>query len=445
MSQVSIEFPARCSSGIPVFALGVIAIGAGIYQKNPALLALGSVFCSASLLLWFIVRRSGRGIRLRRIAPRAAFEGERVDVALELENGSGQSFFYPQVCDVFAPEIHAQKSIAFSGRLVPDESARQEYVGYCVLPRGKYSFGPAAIRISDPLGWFEKTRLLESDEVLKLYPRIGDYDLEEDLGRCVGAIVSDRHDPRVGLSSEFRSVREYRPGDSPRRVHWGLSARRGEPVVREFSAPSLGERTIFLDVNAAARVGWGRASSLEAAIKIAGAVVRRSLDQGRRTRVVLDREEDAPSIIEGNAPPDLTRFLDLFVELKTRPEAAPLTRVLDRYGPRVPVGGTEVVMLHPYLFEEPSIHGWLATRRRLGSRVIVVLFEGRSIDEEVVRDDKPTAYVVARRLAPLGLETYVIHPGDPLETGLPRWSPASDRPLTGESASGEASLPGAKR
>lgn len=446
MTAVKIEFPARSSSGIPILALGVIALFAGLYQKNPALLALACVFCSAPLLTWFLVRRSARGIRLRRSSPGAVFEGDSIDVSLELTNNSGQAYFYPQVCEVFAPEIHAQKSIAFSGRLIRGESARQAYSGECVLPRGIYPLGPAAIRLCDPLGWFEANRLMRSQDSLKLYPRIGNFDLDQDLGRCVGAIVSDRHDPRVGLSSEFRSVREYRPGDSPRRVHWGLSARRGQPVVREFSAPSLGERTIFLDSYSEARVGWGRGSSVESEVKLAGAVIRRSLGQGRQTRLASSTEDSSTTMTEGSTRSDLVRFLDELVSFRTSSDADPMTDFLTRIGSRVPVGGTEVLMMHPYLFSNVALDGWLATRRRLGSRVIVILFEGRAPDEPLNASVETTAYQVARRLARFGLETHVIHAGDPIEVGIPEWGSESESAidLSTSSATGFSEAPPAE-
>src|SRR5207237_287835 len=39
---------------------------------------------------------------------------------------------------------------------------------------------------------------------------------------------------RVGESEEFVSLRDYRPGDPLRLIHWKSWARRGRPVVKEF-------------------------------------------------------------------------------------------------------------------------------------------------------------------------------------------------------------------
>jgi uncharacterized protein (DUF58 family) len=44
-------------------------------------------------------------------------------------------------------------------------------------------------------------------------------------------------------------VRQYRPGDSLRRIHWRSSARHGELVVREYEPPGVQTLGIFCDPN----------------------------------------------------------------------------------------------------------------------------------------------------------------------------------------------------
>jgi hypothetical protein len=53
--------------------------------------------------------------------------------------------------------------------------------------------------------------------------------------------------PRAGSGTELFGVREYRPGDSLRRIHWRSSARHGELVVREFEPPGVQTLGIFVD------------------------------------------------------------------------------------------------------------------------------------------------------------------------------------------------------
>lgn len=51
----------------------------------------------------------------------------------------------------------------------------------------------------------------------------------------------------VGQSDEFVSLREYRPGDPLRHIHWRSWARTGEPVVKEFEDEYFVRHALILD------------------------------------------------------------------------------------------------------------------------------------------------------------------------------------------------------
>lgn len=51
----------------------------------------------------------------------------------------------------------------------------------------------------------------------------------------------------VGLADEFASLREYRPGDPLRRVHWRSWAKAGQPVVKEFEDEYFVRHALILD------------------------------------------------------------------------------------------------------------------------------------------------------------------------------------------------------
>lgn len=51
----------------------------------------------------------------------------------------------------------------------------------------------------------------------------------------------------VGEENEFIGLRDYRPGDPPRRIHWRSFAKRGEPVVKEFQDEFFVRYGLLLD------------------------------------------------------------------------------------------------------------------------------------------------------------------------------------------------------
>ncbi|MBO3461801.1 DUF58 domain-containing protein [Aetokthonos hydrillicola Thurmond2011] len=69
----------------------------------------------------------------------------------------------------------------------------------------------------------------------------------------------------VGESEEFRSLRDYRPGDSLRKIHWKSWAKVGHPIVKEEQDEFLVRHAIILDTFQTAKYS----EILEEAVSIA--------------------------------------------------------------------------------------------------------------------------------------------------------------------------------
>lgn len=95
----------------------------------------------------------------------------------------------------------------------------------------------------DPLGLFVTRRRYADAEAaiaLPLFSSISDRRQVRELEAVAAA-------PRAGSGTELFGVREYRPGDSLRRIHWRSSARLGELAVREFEPPGVQTLGVFVD------------------------------------------------------------------------------------------------------------------------------------------------------------------------------------------------------
>src|SRR5204862_6450540 len=51
----------------------------------------------------------------------------------------------------------------------------------------------------------------------------------------------------IGESEEFVSLRDYRPGDPLRRIHWRSWAKAGKPVVKDFQDEFFVRHALILD------------------------------------------------------------------------------------------------------------------------------------------------------------------------------------------------------
>src|SRR5439155_16399434 len=90
-----------------------------------------------------------------------------------------------------------------------------------------------------PLALVQLTRRLGQAADLIVFPKLGQLQrgrLRRFLAQHSPSLGQARAFPRrhPGAQTEFHGLRTFRPGDSPRWIHWRTSARRGELMVREF-------------------------------------------------------------------------------------------------------------------------------------------------------------------------------------------------------------------
>ncbi len=74
--------------------------------------------------------------------------------------------------------------------------------------------------------------------------------------------------PQVGDSQEFLQLRDYRPGDPVRRIHWPSTARSGRLVVKETGEEYFSRVGLVLDTFA----GVGDGALLDAAVSVAASL-----------------------------------------------------------------------------------------------------------------------------------------------------------------------------
>jgi uncharacterized protein (DUF58 family) len=93
---------------------------------------------------------------------------------------------------------------------------------YC-SERRTGSLGPAQLHCSDPLGLFPFAAVAEDTTRLVVYPAPGMIDIPNPGGIPLGKLPS----PKLLYEdlTRRRSLREYRPGDEPRRINWKASIR----------------------------------------------------------------------------------------------------------------------------------------------------------------------------------------------------------------------------
>jgi len=143
----------------------------------------------------------------------------------------------------------------------------------CLCPkRGRYTIGPFTIYLFDPWGVFFLRKNYEISSELYVYPKIFNIRKFPPLikgsvpwfGIEINRVSGDEHD--------FFGVREYKPGDPIKKIHWLSTARKNNLIVKEFQQRAFFNATIVFDLDKDKNFGEGKNSVAEYIIKVAASV-----------------------------------------------------------------------------------------------------------------------------------------------------------------------------
>jgi len=115
--------------------------------------------------------------------------------------------------------------------------------------RGVHALGPVSLRVGGALGLVDRTVRCELADAITVAPSLAGvrrYRLLALQHRLRDAGI--RNTRRRGEGTSFSNLREYTPGDDPRRIDWKATARRGKPITREFTVEQ--GQTVLIAVDA---------------------------------------------------------------------------------------------------------------------------------------------------------------------------------------------------
>jgi uncharacterized protein (DUF58 family) len=137
----------------------------------------------------------------------------------------------------------------------------------------------------DAAGLFPVGLPLGPLESFAVFPRVQEVTGIERIGAGPTFAPSEASVARPGQSSAYMGVREWRPEDGLRRIHWPATARRGSLAVKEFEVDLEPRFALFLDLERGHRAGTGRKSALEYVVRTAASLVWTAARRGHSVEV----------------------------------------------------------------------------------------------------------------------------------------------------------------
>lgn len=168
--------------------------------------------------------------------PAPIFEGDRVEIELRLETVRAARGPARLTGLVGGAELAAA-----TGLVSRSGWTERRVIG--PVRRGPINAEGWTLEAGDPLGLFRRRRQSHDAEVALALPRFTSLTRQPRVSELEASMAA----PRSGSGTELFGVREYRPGDPLRRIHWRSSARHAELIVREYEPPGVQSLGIFCD------------------------------------------------------------------------------------------------------------------------------------------------------------------------------------------------------
>lgn len=149
------------------------------------------------------------------------------------------------------------------------------------LKRGSYQLGECRLASAYPFGIMNFTKKIRSEpmEVL-VFPRLFPLARIPVPLMAHAASWGDVPISQKGGRDEFTSVREYSRGDELNRIHWPVSARHQNLVVKLYETTDRPALLVVLDCNPKFNMGEAHRSTFEYAVSIAASMIRFASRQG---------------------------------------------------------------------------------------------------------------------------------------------------------------------
>lgn len=264
--------------------------------------------------------RMMKGLRIEMALPVYTERGASSNATLKLVNPTRKKRYMVRVDS----DAKSDFSFVSGGALFVTVEKNSEVslpIEYSCSRRGRVCPERLVATCGAPAGIFYARRLISCDSYTIVYPSLKKID-EREQSREFSLYDPGPLQKLVASQDPYHySLREYNPGDSLRNMHWKLTARRGEPIVRVHERKIFGQASIVVD-NMRESYAAGRESLFEDALEKAIAAAHNLLFNERYNVTVAGTA--APAItLENEAAWERALHWFAMIQLETaRPEPA---------------------------------------------------------------------------------------------------------------------------
>jgi uncharacterized protein (DUF58 family) len=255
-----------------LWAIAALAmLFAGIFKLINLLILLGYFMIALVGINAWLACRSAYRVHIRRARGEPVFAGSEASRLVTVTNTAtrNSSLTILETSGTHRVEV-------FVPVLAPGES-RNVSSTFRPLRRGRYPTTPMSVIAGYPFGLVNYAVAAEPADAIVVLPQLGTVDgamLRRWLIRVgAGDNFSRRPVRRQSTqAADVRGVRNYRPGDSPRDIHWRTTAKHGEPMVREYDSTEPLDLLLVVEPWAPPAADAAALEAVEATFRLAATV-----------------------------------------------------------------------------------------------------------------------------------------------------------------------------
>lgn len=395
--------------------LGALNRGQSLIWGIAAIL-LGTLVTSFVWPRWLVQR-----LEVGRTGPSRATEGETITLSVVVRNLGWFPRYMIELTD-HLPFVGAASGLPGSNPVllgqiayVPIQGSRNFNVTIPCEKRGLYQLGPVGLASSFPLGMAEARLQKNGDkQTLIIYPSVFPIMTLNLRGTPSLAHRGGFLLPEGAGTAEFRGLREYRPGDNPRHVHWATSARLNKLIIKEFEPLAAASLLMVLDLATLSNVGQGKHATLEYMVKIAASIARYACKSGMPIRVE-GQEKNPLHIQSGSGETHYAEILEALAIVAGDGQIH-YAQVLEDIAHDCAAGETLVVFLSGTESQQDATLRSLAVLRAQGLHLFAVLFDRLSFATPQASSPSQSSSLLLAGLQELGAHVVEIRYGDDLIT-----------------------------
>ena len=359
--------PTKRAATVAAVAILLVLVGSTAQAGWLFVLAAG-VFglIGGSLLL---PHRLG-AIELERELPPRARVGDDIRVGITARNAGAHRSPLMSLEDRFGAFDPAKVALE---SLAPGATGRLELVRRPAR-RGVFASGEVTLVSAAPFGLVRSQRRLSVASNMVVVPRwveLRSFPLLEPAS-FPSEQLHER--ARTGAGEEFLGVREYRPGDPRRHIHWRSTARLGRLVVREFEEEATSRVAVVV---AGADAGDPPDSAFELLVSAAASIAVYSIMTGHRVELLRAGEQGPERLTD----PEQVEVLDWLADAE--PMDSPLQPLIQRALLGLGRRGTVVILSPTTGSAGRDVTAAVRSAQSAGSRAIAVVAKSSTWDPKV--------------------------------------------------------------